>query len=94
MTEPTAGTSLPRHLARGALGFGALIASVALIPWTGPVSLVLAVVGAIALRGCPACWVMALVQLVSMGRMQRQCTDGVCELVPAGGRHTGKGAAH
>ncbi|MFI9588848.1 hypothetical protein [Nonomuraea sp. NPDC052265] len=91
MTDHAAGASLPRHLARGALGFGALVASVALIPLVGPVSLVLAIVGAIALRGCPACWVMALVQLVSMGRMQRSCSEGRCELVPSDGRRTASG---
>ncbi|MEV4571087.1 hypothetical protein AB0K12_45670 [Nonomuraea sp. NPDC049419] len=78
-----ASTSLPRHLARGAIGFGALIASVALIPLTGPISLLLAPVGAFAFRGCPTCWLIGLAQTISLGRLQRSCTDGRCELTTA-----------
>ncbi|MEV0999662.1 hypothetical protein [Nonomuraea sp. NPDC050202] len=76
-------TSLPRHLLRGAAGFGALIGSVALIPVLGLVSLALAPLGLLALRGCPACWAIGLVQTVSMGRLRRQCADGRCELTRA-----------
>lgn len=72
--------TLGRHLARGAVGFGALIASLALLPAMGPVSLVLAPVGLLALRGCPACWTMGLIEAISRGRVRRTCTDGVCEL--------------
>ncbi|MEV3921982.1 hypothetical protein [Actinomadura coerulea] len=75
-----ASTSLPRHLLRGATGFGALIGSVALLPVLGLGSLLLAPVGLLALRGCPACWAIGLVQTISMGRLQRSCRDGVCEL--------------
>ncbi|NDU71967.1 hypothetical protein GWI34_04925 [Actinomadura sp. DSM 109109] len=78
-----ASTSLPRHLLRGAAGFGALIGSVALLPVLGPLSLVLAPIGLLALRGCPACWAIGLVQTVSMGRLRRSCKDGVCELTVA-----------
>ncbi|RSN14177.1 hypothetical protein DMB42_06420 [Nonomuraea sp. WAC 01424] len=87
MTDSQAGVSLARHLVRGTVGFGSLIAAVALIPLVGPVSLVLVIVGALALRGCPACWVMALVEIISMGRMRRSCSNGVCELVRPGERH-------
>ncbi|SEG89022.1 hypothetical protein SAMN05444920_106375 [Nonomuraea solani] len=79
-----ASTSLPRHLARGAVGFGALICSVALIPVVGPVSLLLAAVGVLAFRGCPTCWAIGLVQTISRGRLRRSCSDGVCELKVAG----------
>ncbi|MFI6741606.1 hypothetical protein ACIBI9_52575 [Nonomuraea sp. NPDC050451] len=75
-----ASASLPRHLARGAVGFGALIGSLALIPVIGPVSLVLAPVALVAFRGCPTCWLIGLAQTVSMGRLRRSCSDGVCEL--------------
>lgn len=79
-----ASTSLPRHLVRGAVGFGALIGSVALIPVVGLGSLLLAPVGLLALRGCPTCWAIGLVQTISMGRLQRSCVDGRCELTVAG----------
>ncbi|GLF99897.1 hypothetical protein [Streptomyces yaizuensis] len=87
--------SLPRHLARGAAGFGSLAASVLLLPATGPVSLLLAPVGLLVLRGCPLCWTFGLVQTVSRGRLRRECRDGRCELtaVPAEGDtpHPGSG---
>ncbi|WP_435613143.1 hypothetical protein [Streptomyces sp. bgisy159] len=81
-----AGDSVPRHLARGTLGFGALIASLALLPVTGPVSLLLAPAGLIALRGCPMCWAIGLAETVSAGRLRRSCVDGRCELTRGGVR--------
>ncbi|MFD9076207.1 hypothetical protein [Streptomyces lasiicapitis] len=81
-----ASTSLPRHLARGTLGFGALGASVLLIPAVGPASLLLAPLGLLALRGCPLCWTIGLLQTISNGRLQRSCVNGRCELSAA--RHT------
>jgi hypothetical protein len=75
-----ASKSLSDHLVRGAIGFGALIAAFALLPVVGPISLVLAPVGLLALRGCPVCWVLGLAETLSRGRLQRTCTDGVCEL--------------
>ncbi|TYB56397.1 hypothetical protein FXF51_44030 [Nonomuraea sp. PA05] len=75
-----ASASLPRHLLRGAAGFGALVGSVALIPVFGLVSLVLAPLGLLALRGCPACWMIGLAQTISLGRLRRRCVDGRCEL--------------
>ncbi|WP_433732991.1 hypothetical protein ACQP0C_11965 [Nocardia sp. CA-129566] len=76
-----ASASVTRHLARGAIGFGAVIGSLALLPALGPVSLVLLPVGLVALRGCPTCWAIGLLQTVSRGRLQRSCTDGTCQLV-------------
>ncbi|MFJ9596006.1 hypothetical protein ACIRS3_25000 [Streptomyces virginiae] len=75
-----ASASVPRHLARGALGFGSLIAAFALIPAFGPVTLLLAPVGVIALRGCPMCWVIGLAETVSRGRLRRECGPDRCEL--------------
>lgn len=79
-----ASTSLPRHLARGVVGFGGLIGSVALIPVAGPVSLLMLPVGAVALRGCPLCWTIGLMQTLSKGRLRRSCEDGQCKLTVAG----------
>ncbi|MDX6761105.1 hypothetical protein SIN09_17135 [Streptomyces sp. F8] len=78
-----ASASVPRHLARGAVGFGALIAAFALIPVFGPATLLLAPVGVVALRGCPMCWAIGLAETVSRGRLRRECKNGSCELKPA-----------
>ncbi|MFG2296418.1 hypothetical protein [Streptomyces sp. NPDC048603] len=76
-------SSLPRHLVRGVLGFGGIIGSVALIPLVGPVALLLLPVGVLALRGCPMCWTIGLLQTLSRGRLQRSCENGTCQLTTA-----------
>ncbi|TDD58859.1 hypothetical protein E1263_17440 [Kribbella antibiotica] len=75
-----ASTSLPRHLIRGAVGFGALAGSIALIPFVGFPSLLPAPMGLLALRGCPASWTIGLIQTISRGRLERTCDDGRCTL--------------
>lgn len=75
-----ASTSVTRHLARGAVGFGAITGAFVLIPMVGPVSLLLAPMGMVALRGCPSCWTIGLIQTISAGRLERRCMDGRCEL--------------
>ncbi|MFZ3493341.1 hypothetical protein ACODT5_08965 [Streptomyces sp. 5.8] len=75
-----ASRSVPRHLARGALGFGLIIGSIALVPTVGPLALLAAPPALIAFRGCPTCWMVGLAQTISRGRLQRQCTDGTCTL--------------
>lgn len=75
-----ASASLTAHLVRGIVGFGSLAASLALIPVAGAVALLLLPVGVVALRGCPACWAIGLLQTISRGRLQRSCADGVCHL--------------
>ncbi|MEU4796418.1 hypothetical protein [Streptomyces sp. NPDC023327] len=89
-TGPRAGTapggpdfaskSLPEHIARGVVGFASLVASVALIPVVGLVSLALLPLGLLALRGCPTCWAVGLTQTISRGRLRRSCEDGRCSL--------------
>lgn len=79
-----ASATLPEHLVRGVVGFGALFGSVALIPVVGPVALILLPVGLIALRGCPMCWTIGLMETLSRGRLQRSCQDGQCTLATAG----------
>jgi hypothetical protein len=75
-----ASKSVPRHLARGLIGFGLIIGSIALTPIVGPAILLAAPFGLVALRGCPACWMVGLAQTISRGRLQRECVDGVCSL--------------
>ncbi|NIK55364.1 hypothetical protein [Kribbella shirazensis] len=79
-----ASTSLPRHLLRGVIGFGSVVAAVALIPAVGLLSLLLLPVALIAFRGCPTCWVVGLLETISRGKLQRDCTDGSCKLTTAG----------
>ncbi|MGW1738953.1 hypothetical protein ACWCPQ_09090 [Nocardia sp. NPDC001965] len=80
-----ASASLSEHLVRGVVGFGALIGSVALIPVVGPLGLILLPLGIFALRGCPTCWAVGLMQTVSRGRLQRSCAGDRCTLTVAGG---------
>src|SRR3954447_7197682 len=79
--ERSASSSVARHLGRGALGFGLLAGSVALVLPLGLFSLLLAPLGMVALRGCPTCWALGLGQTVSRGRLERSCRDGSCQLV-------------
>ncbi|ALO06635.1 hypothetical protein [Streptomyces gardneri] len=78
-----ASKSVPRHLARGAVGFGLIIGSIVLVPVAGPATLLAAPLALIAFRGCPTCWMVGLAQTVSRGRLERQCTDGVCTIAKA-----------
>ena len=87
-----ASSTLPRHLVRGVLGFGGLIGSVALLPVTGPLSLLLLPAGVLALRGCPMCWTIGLIQTISRGRLQRTCENGACSLNIADRGHADRGA--
>ena len=78
-----ASTSVPVHLARGALGFGLLGVALALAPSHGPAALLLAAPGLLALRGCPTCWIAGLIETISAGRLRRTCTENGCSLAPA-----------
>lgn len=85
MTRSTtfASASLPRHLIRGGIGFGALIGAFALVPAVGLYSLLLLPLGVLALRGCPTCWMIGLAETISNGRLRRACADGRCSLTVA-----------
>ncbi|WP_406063735.1 hypothetical protein [Streptomyces sp. NBC_01077] len=78
-----ASKSVPRHLARGVIGFGLIIGSIAMVPVAGPATLLAAPLALIAFRGCPTCWMVGLAQTISRGRLERQCVDGVCTLTKA-----------
>jgi hypothetical protein len=75
-----ASSSVPRHLMRGALGFGLVAVAFALVPSHGPAALLLAPIGVVALRGCPTCWIVGLVETISAGRLQRACNGNNCTL--------------
>jgi hypothetical protein len=85
-----ASRSVSRHLGRGALGFGLIGAGFGLVAVVGPVSLVLVPAGLVALRGCPMCWTVGLVETISAGRLERRCPGARCSLGSAkrgGGGH-------
>lgn len=70
MSQPDtmfASRSVPRHLVRGALGLPMMVAAFALVPWLGPLTLLLVVPAAVLLRGCPTCWALGLVQTRALG---------------------------
>jgi hypothetical protein len=72
--------SVARHLMRGAIGFGLIGAALALLGSMGPAALLLAPLGMVALRGCPTCWIVGLLQTISAGRLEHTCTDTGCTL--------------
>lgn len=76
-----ASSSVRVHLVRGVIGMTLLVAAFALIPMFGPLTLLLAPLGAVALRGCPTCWAIGLGATISRGRLERACVDDRCELV-------------
>ncbi|MFD6875358.1 MULTISPECIES: hypothetical protein [unclassified Streptomyces] len=80
-----ASRSVPRHLVRGAIGFGLIGGSIALVPVAGPVALLAAPLALIAFRGCPTCWMVGLAQTISRGRLERRCGagSGTCTLTVA-----------
>jgi hypothetical protein len=80
--NPHARASIARHLARGAIGFGLIGAALALTTSVGPIALLLAPFGMVALRGCPTCWVVGLIEVISAGRLQRTCAENGCTLRP------------
>jgi hypothetical protein len=85
--SPLASGSVPRHLARGAVGFALIGGSLALLSVAGPAALALVPFGLLALRGCPTCWAVGLMQTISAGRLERECDQGGCSLAAAHAAH-------
>lgn len=88
-TSQFASASLARHLARGACGFGLIGAGLALAAVLSPIALLLAPAGLLALRGCPMCWTVGLIETISAGRLKRACAAQGCALRPGSGRFSG-----
>jgi hypothetical protein len=72
--------ALARHLARGAIGFGLIGVAFVLTKRLGPASLLLLAPGMVALRGCPTCWLVGLIETLSAGRLERSCAEASCKL--------------
>jgi hypothetical protein len=68
-----ASPTLMEHAARGLIGFGAFAAAVVLAQLPGTTSLigsvVLALGGLVALRGCPMCWTVGLIETIQKRHM-------------------------
>lgn len=75
-----ASANLRDHVLRGLVGFGALIVAWRFAPVAGWWAIVPLGVGVVALRGCPTCWTIGLIQTVSRRRFRRVCTEGTCRL--------------
>jgi hypothetical protein len=73
-----ASASPARHATRGAIGFGLLGSAFALVPSIGPAALLLAPAGLLALRGCPMCWTVGLIETIAAGRLRHTCAEGSC----------------
>jgi hypothetical protein len=81
-----ASKSVIEHLGRGGIGLAALVATALLAPSHPVLSLALVPVALIALRGCPMCWTVGLVETVIAklrGRPSDACVDGSCALRPS-----------
>ena len=79
-----ASRSIATHLLRGVIGIGALIAAVTLAPEHPVMAVFLLPLGMVALRGCPMCWTIGLVQTIAArlrGQTVDACTDGSCGIV-------------
>jgi hypothetical protein len=77
-----ASRTITEHLLRGAAGIGLFVASAALLP-THPLLALLALpLALLALRGCPMCWTMGLIETIAKrvtGKpTSNACVDGSC----------------
>ena len=79
-----ASRTITGHLARGTIGLSALATAVALGPVHPVIALALVPIALVALRGCPTCWTIGLIQTlaVRLGARRRTgtCVDGRCQL--------------
>lgn len=71
-----ASRSVPEHLVRGAIGLPLLLAALVLVPWWGPLALLLTVPAVVLLRGCPGCWAMGLSQTCELRDARRDEARG------------------
>lgn len=91
-----ASKTLLEHLARGAIAIGAFVVASLIAPAHPWLALVMVPVALVALRGCPMCWTIGLMQTVLAKVRGRSteglCTDGACRLtrdrrIPSRSRH-------
>lgn len=77
-----ASKTMTEHVARGVVGLGALSVAVRLQQTDAWLTLLLIPLALVALRGCPMCWTVGLLQTAFAklsGRTSAQvCVDGSC----------------
>jgi hypothetical protein len=78
--RPFASASVAAHLVRGAIGFATIGLAIALAATVSPAALLLAPFGMVALRGCPTCWTVGLIQTIGASRGERNCDATGCSL--------------
>ena len=71
-----ASKTVTEHLLRGAIGIGAFAVAPMLATRWWP-AWVLMPIGLVALRGCPTCWTVGLVQTV-WAKLRGRSTEGLC----------------
>jgi hypothetical protein len=72
-----ASRSVAVHLLRGGVGFALLAVALAQIEAHAGWSLVAFVLGVVALRGCPMCWTLGLLETLA-ARARGDATAGAC----------------
>lgn len=75
-----ASATISAHLRRGLIGFVPIALALYLWPRFGLIALVPAALGVVALRGCPMCWTIGLIQTITRQRFRRVCTEDGCRL--------------
>jgi hypothetical protein len=80
-----ASRSVAVHLARGAIAVAAFVGAAIGSTVVGAWALLLAPVGLVALRGCPTCWIVGLLETLSNRRLARECEGGRCTIRRAPG---------
>jgi hypothetical protein len=77
-----ASRTIAKHLARGAVGIAALVVALTAGPAHPLLYVVLLPAALVALRGCPTCWTIGLVQTIAARIAGRHaagaCGDGRC----------------
>lgn len=78
--------SLVEHFARGAICLAALVASVLVARASLWLAMALLPVALVAVGGCPMCWMLGLIQMVSARargeHLEEPCDDGGCAWAP------------
>lgn len=69
--------SLAAHLARGALGIGALVASLRGYEVVGWPALLFLIVSLWALKGCPVCWTIGLFETIAAKVLRTADPEGL-----------------
>ena len=73
-----ASKTLVEHIARGVIGISAFVTAMVVAVDHPFIAVACVAIALVALRGCPTCWTIGLIQAL-MGR-RSSCADGSCAL--------------